>query len=215
MTRLSVPPGRRRSGLAAVVVALGLGAISSTASAQWAVGHRRFGGGTMVGAGYSRMDYQFPGVDLNKPFNFILLPTIELKFFLGDAFSLDLSVPVVNIAASNALQDYFFFTAEVYAMFHPGAPSPVELFVGPGFGISYAKWTDDPHGLSASGYAFHVPARVGLEFNKARRTFSFIVAARPFFALVHGGSGETKPGGGVLIELGIMAYMVGYRADRY
>jgi len=32
---------------------------------------------------------------------------------------------------------------------------------------------------------------------------------------VHGGSGDNKPGGGVLIELGVMAYMVGYRADRY
>jgi hypothetical protein len=206
---------RSRPLLVAAAIVLSLGAFASTASAQWAIGHRRFGGGTMVGAGYSRMDYQFPGVDLDKPFNFILLPTIELKFFLGDAFSLDLSVPVVNIAASNALQDYFFFTAEAYAMFHPGAPSSVELFVGPGFGFSYAKWTNDALHASSSGYAFHIPARIGLEFNSARRTFSFIVAARPFFSLVHGGSGENKPGGGVLLELGIMAYMVGYRADRY
>ena len=195
--------------LGAVVLILAL--LGSTASAQYAVGHRRFGGGTMVGGGFTRMDYNFPGVDPNKPF--YLLPTIELKFFLADAFSLDLSVPVVNIAASNALQDYFFFTAEAYAMFHPSAPSSVELFVGPGFGISYAKWSKDP--LSESGYAFHIPARIGLEFNNAARTFSFIVAGKPFFSLVHGGSSDVRPGGGVLIELGVMAYMVGYRADRY
>ena len=206
---------RMRPFLAAAALTIGLVMTAATASAQWAVGHRRFGGGTMFGGGYSRMDYDFPGVDINKPFNFILLPTIELKFFLGDAFSLDLSVPVVNIAASNALQDYFFFTAQAYAMFHPSAPAPVELFIGPGLGITYAKWSNDATHESASGYAFHIPARIGLEFNNARRTFSFIVAARPFFSLVHGGSGDNKPGGGVLIELGVMAYMVGYRADRY
>jgi hypothetical protein len=202
-----------RIRLLAAAAVLTLGLVPGVASAQFAVGHRRFGGGTMVGGGFSRMDYNFPGVDANKPL--YLLPTIELKVFLADAFSLDLSVPVVNIAASNSLQDYFFFTAEVYAMFHPSAPSSVELFVGPGFGFSYAKWSNDEQRLTEEGYSFHVPARIGLEFNNARRTFSFILAARPFFSLVHGGSGDNRPGGGVLIELGLMAYRVGYRADRY
>jgi len=44
-----------------LVVALSLAA--STASAQYAVGHRTFGIGTSVGLGYSRMDYQFPDVE--------------------------------------------------------------------------------------------------------------------------------------------------------
>jgi hypothetical protein len=203
-----------------VVLYVTLGLSGSSALAQYAVGHRTFGGGTSFGAGYSRMDYQFPTIDPNRPF--YLLPTLEFKVFFSDALSLDLSVPVVNIAASNALQDYFFFTAEAYLNFHPSAPSAVELFVAPGFGVSYAKWsTDKPEEIaihnrgSESGYAFHIPVRLGLEFNNARRSFSLYVAARPFFSLVHGGSGETNPGGGALLEIGLMAYAVSYRTDRY
>lgn len=200
---------RALTGLALLVV---LGD-STLASAQFAVGHRRFGGGTVFGAGYSRMDYQFPNIDPDKPY--YLLPTLEFKLFLADTFSLDFSVPVVNIAASNALQDYFFFTAEVFANFHPSAPSAIELFVAPGFGFSYAAWKDEEGKVpNQSGYAFHIPVRVGLEFNNARRTFSFTVAVRPFFSLVHGGTGNNAGGGGFL-ELGLNAYSVGYRADRY
>jgi hypothetical protein len=203
----------RFRAMVAAAIMTALGSFASPALAQYAVGHRRVGAGTMVGGGFSRMDYQFESVGPNQAL--YLLPTIELKLFLGDVFSLDLSVPVVNIAASNALQDYFFFTADLYATFHPSAPSAVELFVGPGLGVSYAKWSNDELHKSADGFAFHIPARIGVEFNNARRTFSFLLAARPFFSLVHGGSGETRPGGGVLIELGLMAYLVGYRADRY
>ena len=191
-----------------------LGLLASTASAQYAVGHRRFGGGVSAGGGYIRADYNFGYPGFKKDY-YWLLPTLELKFFFSDTVSLDLSVPVANIAASNALQDYFVFTSEAYLNFHPSAPSPVELFVAPGFGFSYASHSDDQGVFNQSGYAFHIPVRLGLEFNNARRTFSFQVAARPFFSLVHGGSGDNKPGGGGLIELGFMAYSIGYRADRY
>ncbi len=158
--------------------------VNGTAAAQYAVGHRTFAGGTSFGGGYSKMDYQFPTIDPDKPF--YLLPTLELKLFFNDALSLDFSVPVVNIAASNALQDYFFFTAEAYLNFHPSAPSAVELFVAPGFGVAYASWKDEEgkFGGNQNGYAFHIPVRLGLEFNNPQRNFSVSVAARPFFALV-------------------------------
>lgn len=189
-------------------------AFAAPASAQYAVGHRAFGAGTAFGGGYSRMDYQFPGIEAGKPF--LLLPTLELKVFLGDAFSLDLSVPIVNIAASNAMQKYFFFQAEAFADFHPSAPSSFELFVAPGFGVSYASWEgeDTYAGKTGSGYAFHIPVRVGFEINSARRNFSMFLAVRPFFSLVHGGSGN-KAGGGGFLELGLMAYTTRYQADRY
>jgi hypothetical protein len=194
-------------------------AAAAPAEAQYAVGHRRFGGGTSFGGGYSRADYDFPkkgDTDPNKPY-YWLLPTLEFKLFLADTFSIDLSVPVTNIATSNALQKYFYFTAEIFADFHPSAPhSSVELFVAPGFGVSYAAWKDpDNSAITASGYAFHIPVRAGLEFNNARRTFSFTIAIRPFFSLVHGGTGDNGPGGGAFLELGLNAYAVGYQADRY
>jgi len=185
----------------------------SSGWAQYAVGHRTFGGGTSIGGGFVRMDYNFPGVDANQPL--YLLPTLEFKLFFTDRLSLDLSVPVVNIAVSNKLQDYFFVTGEAYLNFHPSAPSTIELYVAPGFGVSYAAWKNDELNLDASGYAFHVPVRVGIEFSNQKRNFSFLVGMRPFFSLVHGGSGDNKPGGGVLVEVGIMAYGLGYRADRY
>jgi len=184
--------------------------------AQYAVGHRSFGGGTALGGGYSRMDYAFPGIEAGRPF--LLLPTLELKFFLADTMSIDISAPVANIAASNALQDYFFFTAEAFINFHPSAPSPVELFIAPGLGISYARWSEEDAAgdeLSEDGYAFHVPVRIGFELNNARRNYSMFIAVRPFFSLVHGGSGGNEPGGGAFVELGFMAYSTTYRANRY
>jgi len=201
--------------------ALALGVLATTGSpeafGQYAVGHRTFGIGTVAGVGYSRMDYQFPGIEPGEPF--YLLPTLEMKVFLGDRLSIDLSVPVVNIAASQALQDYFFVTGDIYLNFHPSAPhSSWELFAAVGLGVDYASWEgEDENGqtLSESGYAFHIPARVGMEFNNRRRNFSLFVAARPFFSLVRGGSDETRPGGGGMLEVGIMAYTIQYQADRY
>jgi hypothetical protein len=206
-----------RTSITLIASILALSLFAAPVSAQYAVGHRSFGGGTSFGAGYSKMDYQFPTIEPNKPF--YLLPTLEFKVFFSDALSLDLSVPVVNIAASNALQKYFFFTAEAYLDFHPSAPSSLELFVAPGLGVTYAKWSPEDQDKNLyskqSGYAFHVPVRIGFELNNASRSFSFFVAARPFFSLVHGGSGDNRAGGGGIVELGLMAYSVGYRADRY
>jgi hypothetical protein len=190
---------------------------TNIASAQYAVGHRTFGIGTAVGGGFMRMDYQFPDVEPNQPF--YLLPTLEMKVFLGDRLSIDMSVPVVNIAASNALQDYFFVTGELYVNFHPTAPmSRWELFVAPGFGVSYASWDpeeEETDVTSADGYAFHIPVRIGMEFNNAKRNFSLFIAARPFFSLVHGGSDANEAGGGVLVEVGLMAYTIRYQANRW
>jgi hypothetical protein len=202
------------------VVALTISALllaAGTASAQYAVGHRTFGIGTAVGGGFMRMDYQFPNVDANQPF--YLLPTLEMKVFLGDRLSIDMSVPVVNIAASNYIQDYFFVTGDFYLNFHPTAPmSRWELFVAPGFGVSYAAWEEEDEQTDETykedGFAFHIPVRIGMEFNNARRNFSLFIAARPFFSLVHG-SDSNEPGGGVLVEVGLMAYTLRYQANRW
>jgi hypothetical protein len=202
---------RRIAKYAALTLILSL--LASEASAQYAVGHRTFGGGTSFGLGYARMDYHFPDIDPGKIY--FLLPTLELKIFLGDKLSLDLSVPVVNIAASNAIQDYFFFTGEAFVNFHPSAPSSWELFVAPGIGFSYASWEHETSGETADGYAFHVPVRIGMELNNQRRNFSVYLAVRPFFSLVHGGSGDNEPGGGAMLEIGLMAYATRFRADRY
>ena len=188
--------------------------ICSPAAAQYAIAHRSFGAGTAVGGGYWRMNYQFPGVDSQDPL--ALLPTLELKMFLRDQLSIDLSVPVGNIAASNAIQDYFFFTAEAFANFHPSAPSPIEVFIAPGFGFTYARWDgEDEQGseLDQSGFAFHIPVRMGVELNSSLRRFSMFIALRPFFAIVH--NDETKPGGGAFVEIGVMAYSTRYQANRY
>ncbi|MFH1132199.1 MAG: hypothetical protein V1754_12755 [Pseudomonadota bacterium] len=185
---------------------------ATPSQAQYAVGHRIFGGGTSIGIGYSKMDFQFPNVTFGE-FDY-LLPTLELKFFLADTLSIDLMVPVANIAASNALRDYFMFSSEAYLNFHPSAPSTFELFVAPGFGFSYASW-DNNQVAEANAYAFHIPVRLGFEINNSRRNFSFFVAARPFFSLIHTGNSETKPGGGGLLEIGVMAYATKYRANRY
>ncbi|MBW2731144.1 MAG: hypothetical protein JRH20_02055 [Deltaproteobacteria bacterium] len=202
------------------IIAAFLAFIAPSAHAQYAVGHRSFGVGSAMGAGYSKMDLQFSKLDDGAlPEDMVLLlPTLELKLFLSDTLSLDISAPVSNIAFSNALRDYFFVTGEAYLNFHPSAPSQTELFVAPGVGFSYAfKSYDNEVGesISESAWAFHVPVRVGFEFNNPRRNFSWFIAARPFFNLVHGHKGDIKPGGGMMLELGVMAYTVSHQANRY
>lgn len=202
-------------------VSAALLALSAPAQAQYAVGHHTFGAGTSIGIGYSKMDLQFTKInDGTLPENMtLLLPTLELKLFLSDQLSIDISAPVSNIAFSNALRDYFFVTGEAYLNFHASAPSAMELFVAPGLGFSYAydSYDDETTGasISESAWAFHVPVRVGVEFNNARRNFSWFIAARPFFNLVHGHKGDIKPGGGMMVEIGFMAYGVSYNANRY
>jgi hypothetical protein len=203
-----------------IAIALSL-TLPNTAEAQYAVGHRTFGGGTAFGLGYTKWDYQFTdqtlkdeeGIETSRMF--YLLPTLELKVFLADTVSLDLSVPVVNIAASNAIMDHFYVTGEAFVNFHPSAPSSWELFVAPGIGFSYASWEDKDKGLSGEGWAFHVPVRIGMELNNARRNFSVFVAVRPFFSLVHGDRGDNSAGGGAFLEIGLMAYAIKYKSDRY
>lgn len=205
-----------RPCLPLVLSVLGLLVGATPAEAQYAVGHRSFGAGTALGVGVAKLDLDFTDVD-NSEFAF-LLPTIEFKLFLGDQLSLDASIPVSNIAASNALHDYFLATGEVYLNFHPSAPSAVEFFVAPGLGFSVASHEYTlPTGrkVTEDAWAFHVPARLGVELNSERRSFSVFLAARPFFNLIHGASGAINPGGGMLLELGLMAYGTRYRADRY
>ena len=191
------------------------------AHAQYAVGHHTFGAGTALGVGYSKMDLQFKRInDGTLPENMtLLLPTLELKFFLNDRLSIDLSAPVLNIAFSNALRDYFFVTGEAYLNFHPSAPGSMELFVAPGIGFSYAydSWEDSNtrQTVKESAWAFHVPVRIGVEFANAQRNFGWFIALRPFFNLVHGHRGDISPGGGAMIELGFMAYGVNYQGNRY
>lgn len=201
------------TGLAAFML------FASTAHAQYAVGHHSWGVGTSFGAGFQKMDLQFAKIDdgaLPEDFS-VLLPTFELKLFLNDRLSLDLSAPIVNIALSNALRDYFFVTGEAFLNFHPSAPNSTELFIAPGIGFSYAydSWKEGGVEVDESAWAFHVPVRIGVEFNNDKRDFSFIVALKPFFNLVHGNKGDTNPGGGVMFELTIMTYGINYHADRY
>lgn len=186
------------------------------AEAQYAIGHRFFGAGTSMGIGYERM--QLPTFDVGASRLAYLLPTIELKLFPMDTLSIDISVPVANIAASNAIRDYFLFTGEAYVNFHPSAPAQWELFIAPGIGFSYAHQSFDNAGVTEDHelLLFHIPTRIGMEYQfDRRRHFSVFIAARPFFSLAHSPGGPTRPGGGALLEIGFMGYTVRYRGDRY
>jgi hypothetical protein len=202
---------RAASLVATLVVFLALAGHAREARAQWAVAHRLFGGGATAGLGYDFRKYEFTN-GLGDSRFWYPLPSLELRLFLSDLVSLDLNVPVVHIAASNALFDYFSFTSDVFVDFHPNAPSNFELFVAPGFGVSYASHTEGDKTQHA--YAFHIPARIGIEMSSARRGFSFFAALRPFFSIVRGAN-DTSPGGGVFLEIGIMVYAVRYQANRY
>lgn len=129
----------------------------------------------------------------------LLLPALELRFFLASGHSIDLSVPIVNSVLASVLLGGFTVGLDGFYNFNAGTEG-VRFLVGPGLGASV---------LVAGGaaiFALKVPVVLGVEFLTEGRGFGFSVQARPHFDLAlgsfYGGSAVTA-GAGVL---GVLAF---------
>ncbi len=161
---------------------------------------RVFGAGTALGAGVAAATASDGAVESDALGLALLLPTLELQAFLPDEYSIDISLPITNIAVVPIFTGWFAWTTDVYFNFNFGS-GIARGIVGPGLGSSIIVSTK---GDGAVG-SFRVPAEVGLELNTVNEAFGFKVMARPWLEV---GAGEVSGvGGGVLGVIGFSGYV--------
>lgn len=151
---------------------------------------RSFGFGTAFGGGFSGAGGGMTGA--------FLLPTAELQIFLPSEYSIDVTVPVLNIALSSALLGGLVVGSDLYFNVNAGK-GKARLVAGPGIGFAYAEVG------SVSVTAIKVPAQLGFEVLSKKRTFGFKMVARPWLEFGVGGSSRGL-GGGLLGALVFSGY---------
>ena len=165
---------------------------------------RSFGFGTAIGGGFGGREVganpRFNSAEGTGAFGALLLPTLEAQIFLPREFSVDVTIPVTNIAILSAAQGTFFFNTDVFFNFNLGRGA-LRLVLGPGLGFSVVAGKETTSGnirtIVVGTGTLRIPAEVGLEILTRRRFFGFKVLARPW-AEVGGGDGFTFGGGGLL-----------------
>lgn len=160
---------------------------------------RVFGAGTAFGGGFvgASMGTGTTGETvLLGPALF--LPTLELQAFLPHEYSIDISVPITNIAVVSAIRGAFLWSNDVFVNFNIGTGNARGI-VGPGLGFAVA---------SSSGGAigsFRVPAELGLEILTNNEAFGFKIMVRPWMEF--GSNSDIGGiGGGAVALLGFSGY---------
>lgn len=157
---------------------------------------RSIGFGTAFGGGFSGSGRSVNGA--------ILFPTAELQIFLPKEYSIDVSMPVLNMALSSALLGGFVFGTDLYFNVNAGK-GRVRFVGGPGLGIAYAQ----------IGYqdvaVLKIPAQLGFEVLNKKRSFGFKMIARPWLEVPVGGSASADTGGGMLAVFAFSGYALSDR----
>lgn len=134
----------------------------------------------------------------------ILLPTLELSFFLRRGHSINISIPVVNSVVVSAQVGAFYFGSDFFYNFNIGH-GQVRLLLGPGLGYNL---------LIGGGFqmgGIRIPGEIGVEFLTRSRRFGFKIMGRPWLEFDFGTNGSMSGGsvgGGVLGLLGFSFYGV-------
>ena len=134
----------------------------------------------------------------------ILLPTLELSFFLRRGHSINISIPVVNSVVVSAQVGAFYFGSDFFYNFNIGH-GQVRLLLGPGLGYNL---------LIGGGYqmgGIRIPGEIGVEFLTRTRRFGFKIMGRPWLEFDFGTNGSTSAGsvgGGIVGLLGFSFYGV-------
>lgn len=175
---------------------------SGEASASEGAGPKRVVGiGTSFGGGVAGVD-TFSGAASSGVQPALLLPTLELLVFMPRDFSLNLIMPVLNMALVSAVAKGTVVNMDL--IFNANVGRGKTRFVA-GAGLGFA-FVDVPSGEGAS---LRIPAQLGFESLSKRRGFGFKLLARPWAEIAVGSSGDAF-GGGVL---GVLVF-TGYMTDR-
>lgn len=162
---------------------------------------RVFGVGTSFGGGVAGAD-SFSGSSGTGPLPALLLPTLELSVFLPHEFSLQLVLPVLNMAVTSAVAGGALVNMDL--LFKANVGSGKARFVaGAGFGFSYLEVRSD------SAASLRIPGQLGFELLSKKRGFGFGMSARPWAEIATGSSSDAVGGG----LLGVLTF-TGYVTDR-
>lgn len=159
---------------------------------------RSFGFGTAFGGGFSG------GANGSGPA--LLLPTAELQIFLPGEFSIDVSVPLLNMALGSVLIGGTLVGGDLYFSLSAGE-GKTRFVAGAGVGFAYVSAHYD------TVTAVKVPLQLGFEVLSKRRTFGFKVLARPWLEFANDGY-ATQAGGGLLGALVFTGYALSDRPQR-
>ena len=163
---------------------------------------RLFGVGTAFGAGFSGSD---------KGMSFALLfPTLELQIFLPSEYSIDISVPLLNMAIVMGTTDSVLFGADAYFNINAGRQKGRFIF-GPGLGFAILE-ADSPY-ASNSYKALKLDLQMGYESLSKTRRFGFKTMVRPWVEIpVERSFSGPRIGGGLLAEVAFSGYLVSGRS---
>ncbi|MEZ4313507.1 MAG: hypothetical protein R3F14_36250 [Polyangiaceae bacterium] len=149
---------------------------------------RAIGVGTALGGGFGSAGQGISGA--------FLLPTAELQFFMPAEYSIDVSVPVLNMALVSALTGGVLLGGDMFFNVNAG-DGRVRFVGGPGIGFAFAEINN------RSVAAVKIPAQIGFEALSKRRTFGFKLMARPWVEAGDGGFG-----GGLLGVVAFSGYVL-------
>lgn len=182
--------------LAPFVLALAVSALSQAAEAK----ERSFGIGTAVGGGVGATSIRAGTLDASGVGGLILLPSLELRFFLSDLVSLDISSPLGNTIVIGAAGYGFAWRSDLNLTFNFGEDT-VRFMAGPGLGATLITTSDDV------GVGLILPGQFGVELLTDARGFGFQVSARPFLGFNLTGIGDYSVlAGGIMGVLGFVWY---------
>ncbi len=175
------------------------------------VHERRWGLGTTLGGGVAVSSAFAAGMSSTSgPVFALLFPTFDARIFLSGGYSVDLSVPVLNLAVVMASLKLFAWQTDGYFNFNFGRSS-VRFLLGPGLG--FTTLIGSLMGTSVAGFSLRIPAVIGMEVLSAQRGFGFQLAARPWveFAIAGAAVGSSSAvgggvGGGALLTIGFFGY---------
>lgn len=160
---------------------------------------RIFGAGTAFGGGVAGVSVGTGTSETSSVLSpALVLPTLELQAFLPDEYSIDISLPITNIAVVSAIVGGFVWNSDVFFNFNFGKGTARGI-VGPGVGFGVVAV-----GSTTAG-SFRLPAELGLELITDNEAFGFKIMARPW-AEFSSGSGVGGVGGGVVGLLGFSGY---------
>lgn len=159
---------------------------------------RVFGLGTSFGGGVAAASSS-SGSSSTGAQPALLLPTLELSVFLPHEFSVNLIMPVLNMAVTSAVLKGTFVNMDL--LLNANVGSGRSRFVG-GVGLGFA-FLDVRAGSATS---LRIPAQIGFEVLSKKRGFGFGLLARPWVEIAEG-SGGSALGGGVLGALVFTGYV--------
>lgn len=173
--------------------------VGSTPPDFWLPKRERSAGfGTAFGGGFSSAGDGMSGA--------LLLPTAELQIFLPREYSIDVSMPVLNIALLSALTGGLWLAGDLYFNVNAGQ-GELRFVAGPGVGFAHASAGSD------KVTSLKIPFQIGFEALSKKRTFGFKLVARPWFEIADTGY-SSATGGGLIGALVFSGYSLSDRGGQ-